>query len=229
MPPVSPQQSYRARLLQEVAALEPISILEIGCGKGAFLRAAQSLPTKVHGIDVDAADIRELVHAGFSASVGSAEKLSFEDGSWDVVVIAYTAHHIANWNQALAEARRCCRGAVVILDPWYDATIPSQAVALAFDRWSKKIDRANGMVHNDCMDAKALLGDLLLYGPQSIKIEYLLTLSSFNVEQVQQFGQNQLSQANEPDLWVEELERIVQLSKVHGFTEDGAVLVVIPK
>lgn len=227
---MSPQQNYRARLLQEVAAFQPASILEVGCGTGAFLRAAQSLRANAHGIDVDSANVQKLEREGLSASAGSAERLSFDDDSWDVVVFAYTAHHIADWNQALAEARRCCRRAVVILDPWYDAAIPSQSVALAFDRWSKKIDRANGMVHNDCMDAKALLGDVPLSShPQSIKIEYLLTLSSYSVEQVRQFGQDQLSEAKEPDLWTHELERVVQLAKVHGFTEDGAVLVVIPK
>jgi ubiquinone/menaquinone biosynthesis C-methylase UbiE len=179
---MSPQQTYRARLLQEVATFEPTSILEVGCGKGALLQAARSLQATVHGIDVDSTAVQGLARAGYSASVGSAEKLSLEDGSWDVVVFVYTAHHIANWSQALAEAMRCCRRAVVILDPWYDTAVPSQAVALAFDRWSKKIDRSNGMVHNDRLSIAGLLGDLLLSNnPRSIRIEYLLTLSPFGL------------------------------------------------
>ncbi|MGL4576742.1 MAG: class I SAM-dependent methyltransferase, partial [Burkholderiaceae bacterium] len=159
---ISPQAQYRERLLSEVISFRPQSILEVGCGSGAFLRSAATLGVSLQGLDPDAALVRKIQSEGFTAQVGVAEDLPFKEASVDVVVFSYTAHHIYDWPKALAEALRVCRLGVVVLDPWYDDKFSSQLNTRAFDEWSKSIDRANGMVHNDCLDAQALLSTEVL-------------------------------------------------------------------
>jgi SAM-dependent methyltransferase len=156
--------------------------------------------------------------------------LPFEAESIDLVVFSYTAHHIANWPAALSEALRVSRRGVVVLDPWYDERIPSQATALAFDRWCKRIDRANGMVHNDCLDAQALLGaDTLARPGLRVKYEYMLALSELGVPALEEAATAQLAAAQEPERWRLALAGILNAAQATGYSDDGAILLAITK
>ncbi|HEV8689437.1 MAG TPA: class I SAM-dependent methyltransferase [Ideonella sp.] len=231
MPPtIGPQARYRDRLLQEVLSHRPSQVLEVGSGSGAFLRSAASSGPKLQGIDPDASSVRKLREEGFDVQVGVAESLPFEAESIDLVVFSYTAHHIANWPAALSEALRVSRRGVVVLDPWYDERIPSQATALAFDRWCKRIDRANGMVHNDCLDAQALLGaDTLARPGLRVKYEYMLALSELGVPALEEAATAQLAAAQEPERWRLALAGILNAAQATGYSDDGAILLAITK
>jgi ubiquinone/menaquinone biosynthesis C-methylase UbiE len=227
---IPPEPEYREQLLREVASFNPASILEVGCGGGIFLRLATSLDVVLRGIDPDAESVRKLQSEGFSIQTGVAEALPYPDAAYDLVVFSYTAHHIGNWPAALTEALRVARLGVLVLDPWFDASIPSQSVALAFDRWCKAIDRSNGVVHTDCLDAAALLGTLVQSsGGHSVRYEYLLTMYELGVSYLQQAASEQLAKASHPELWEKELEEIVRSAHVHGVSDNGAILLVIAK
>jgi SAM-dependent methyltransferase len=228
--PIHPQGFYRERLALAVHSYQPTDVLEVGCGGGTFLRSMESKAVKVFGIDPDPVLIEKLRSEGFAAEVGSAESLPFKANSFDVVVFSYTAHHIANWSQALKEAVRVSRQAVVILDPWYDERIPSQASTSAFDRWCKLIDRSNGMVHNDCQDAAAMLEPLNpLPVNLSVKYEYILILSALEVSAFEEPANAKLAEAQDPNRWRQGLERVMSEAAGSGFSEDGAVLLTITK
>lgn len=225
-----PQAQYRDRLLREVISYRPVSVLEVGCGGGAFLRSAASSGLELHGIDPDSTLVGQIQEEGFVAQVGIAEALPFQTASFDVAVFSYTAHHIANWAAALSEALRVCRLGVVVLDPWYDDRIPSQATARAFDRWCKCIDRSNGMVHNDCLDAAALLGaDTLVRPDLSVKYEYMLSLSELGVSGLEAATAAKLAEAQDPARWRPALEVILHSSHASGFSDDGAILLAIAR
>ena len=229
-PQARPQQQYRERLLQEVLSYRPGSVLEVGSGSGAFLRSAAASGVPLHGIDPDATRVRELESEGFDVQTGVAQALPFDAGSFDVVVFSYTAHHIADWPAALSEALRVCRRGVVVLGPWYDERIPSQATALAFDRWCKQIDRANGMVHNDCLDAQALLGaQTPKHAGLSVRYEYMLALLELGVPALEEAAAAQLAEASEPERWRPALAGILSSAHANGYSDDGAILLAITK
>jgi len=114
-------------------ASAPGAMLEVGCGRGAFLKEATQRGCRVVGLEADNELVMELQKAGIGAQLGRAEELPFKDASFDVVVFQYVLHHCENLAQALGEAVRVARRCVFVLEAWYDQAIPSQRVALSFD------------------------------------------------------------------------------------------------
>jgi SAM-dependent methyltransferase len=198
--------------------------------RATFLRSAAASGIKVRGVDPDVAAVSKLQDDGLDAQVAAAEALPFPDAGFDLVVFSYTAHHIADWAAALSEALRVCRIGVVVLDPWYDDRIPSQATARAFDRWCKCIDRANGIVHNDCLDAAALIGERALTRRDlHVQYEYILSLKELGVPALEAAAAAQLAQAREPERWRAALADILHAARANGFSDDGAVLLTAIK
>ena len=225
-----PQDAYRARLVGEIEALRPARLLEVGCGGGGFLRSVAHLDIELVGVDPDEESLRTLSEEGFEVRHGRAEGLDFPDGSFDVVVFCFTAHHVEDWTRALHEALRVGEGSVVVLDPWYDLGIPSQAVAARFDRWCKVIDRAGGMVHQDPLDADDLLAPIAdRPSHYDVRVEYLLSLQEFNVAELEEFAGERLAPGRVLPQWREELASIVDAARRDGFSDDGAILLSVRK
>ena len=75
-------------MLERVKQLRPTRALDVGCGEGRFCRKLQRLGTAACGLDpvatmIDAAKKRDPEG---SYTVGFAEKLPFEDDTFDLVV-----------------------------------------------------------------------------------------------------------------------------------------------
>jgi SAM-dependent methyltransferase len=228
--PTSPADLYRQKLLQEVAACSPKRILEVGVGDCRFLRDAASLGAELVGIESDAPSVEGARAKGYDVRLACAEELPLADASVDVTVFSYTAHHIADWHAALAEAMRVTRKAILVLDPWHDERIPSQAVAAGFERWCRGIDRANGEVHHDNLGANALLGELARdTGAWAVRYEYLLELVELGSRQLEEVAQKQLKKAKNPKLWQPLLGQLIHQAKHRGYSADGAILLRLMK
>jgi SAM-dependent methyltransferase len=99
--------------------LEDKSILDIGCGVGAFVRRLREFSPRVAGIDVD----RERVTAGGKAvpdlALAVGERLPFADGAFDVILLHEVLEHVTDDQATLREANRVLRpgGRVVIFCP----------------------------------------------------------------------------------------------------------------
>jgi len=150
------QQAFRS----EIAALEPASLCDVGCGAGALVAHTQSLGIFAIGIEPDAAKVAEGSAAGLDLRQGQAEALPFPDESFDLVTFENSLHHVTEIDRALAEAMRVARRAIVIIDPWFDLSIPSQVLCDRFERWLKRLDRMTGMVHWDPIPAGEIIGAL---------------------------------------------------------------------
>lgn len=222
-----PQHIYRNRLLEEVESLHPERILEVGCGGGEFLRDAKAAGLEVFGIDPDMESVAALSDDGFRVAAGRAEDLRFPDGSFSAVVFSFTAHHIADWNRAIEEALRVSN-AICILDPWYETSIPSQAVAEQFDQWCKRIDRASGMIHNDCLSVRELLKPIeKTLAHFQLRITYLLELQELGVARMRELAASQLAKIGSRPGWERSLDELVARARSEGFSDDGAILLSI--
>ena len=90
----------------EVVALRPRRVLEVGCGTGGF--AARLLGA---GLDVVAIDQSERMieltrRLGVRAQVGDVQELPFADGEFDVTVANFMLYHVPDLERGLTELAR---------------------------------------------------------------------------------------------------------------------------
>jgi len=102
-----------------------IRLLDIGCGPGDFTRAFSDAGALVTGVDFSPEMIR-IARDRFPEvefKVADAERLPFDDCSFDVVVGAYLAHHLARPDVAFQEIYRVVRpgGRFVFVIPIQEA------------------------------------------------------------------------------------------------------------
>ncbi len=99
----------------EFLALVPVTgkrVVDVGCGKGELTRLMAARGARVVGIECSEAQLAQALAAPRVADEailkGVAEALPLADGSFDVVVMFNSLHHVdaANRDAALAEARR---------------------------------------------------------------------------------------------------------------------------
>ena len=148
----------KARNIVEVCrGLEISSVLEIGCGTGAVIRALQAMRFAEEYACIDVAlsavqfarnSCRELR----SASVGSAGALPFRDASFTVAVLSHVIEHLENPAAAVEEASRVAEAVIV--------EIPTEKVASNFVR-----TRILGRPYSSSLDA----GHLQFWSPRSIE------------------------------------------------------------
>ncbi|MCE9521926.1 MAG: class I SAM-dependent methyltransferase [Alphaproteobacteria bacterium] len=221
--------NYRDEFRARVLGGRPRTLLEIGSGDGGFLKTVKGEVERLCGIDPDAQNVSNLRAEGFEAIQGSAEKLPFADGEFDVVVFSFTPHHIADWAAGLNEAMRVARHSVEILDVWYDDTIADQRTAHALDRWLKTIDRRMGMVHNDTLSPGALLEPVM--GRRNVTFDYACRriASPLNIEETMAEGHAKLAKVDNDPALAAEFEQIISAARREGMTDEGAILMTIEK
>jgi SAM-dependent methyltransferase len=226
-----PNAVYRREFFETVMAGSPSSLLDVGCGDGALLRAAGARGCRAHGVDTDEHGIARLKGDGLSAERARAEALPFAEASFDVVTFSYTTHHLADLAPALAEALRVARRAVLILEGWYDTAMPSQRVAETYDLWSKGIDRRLGMVHNALPSAAELVA---LASPRAgvaaVDYGHRLVVAPWPIEEVRKAAEAQRAALGGFDAQTEDaLARILEDAAREGISRDGALMMRIVK
>lgn len=217
-----PHQYYKQIFRQEVVSFEPTSLLDVGCGEGAWV-----MNLRQQGIDAFGLDTRVQGDEPEEWIVqGTAGDLPFDDKSIDVVTSEFSAHHFADLQTHLKEACRVARKAVAILDPWYDDSIPSQRVARRLDEWFKRIDRSCGEVHHDVIAA----GDFLRAIPEEVAVrasaQHILQLEEVPMDKYSEWFDTYRAKCGEDSLCMDELGRIQQEISVDGLSQDGAIIFI---
>jgi ubiquinone/menaquinone biosynthesis C-methylase UbiE len=220
------QQAFRS----EIAALKPVTLCDVGCGAGTLLTYARSLGITAAGIEPDAAKVADANGRGLDIRAGTAEALPFPDGTFDLVTFENSLHHVTEIGRALAEAMRVARRAVVIIDPWFDLSIPSQKVGDRFERWLKALDRMTGMVHWDPIAAGEIAGAC---NGSNVIVRHLLQLTPMSTEAFEYYAgraqphkETPVYKANGMD---QELSAIRTAFQSTGITEAGALLMSVVK
>jgi ubiquinone/menaquinone biosynthesis C-methylase UbiE len=88
------------------------TVLDVGCGTGWFTRRAESVATRVVGLDIDRAslDFARRKGAGRADYVtGDATCLPFADAAFDKVMSIAALCFVSDWPRAIAEIARVCR------------------------------------------------------------------------------------------------------------------------
>lgn len=123
-----PERKFRGALLERALASPSARVLDLGCGTGSFgvLLARASPGTEFVGVDPDPdvlrAARRKAARAGLRLTLeeAGAERLPFEDGSFDLVTSTLAFHHMLPElkRAALREALRVLRpgGRLLLLD-----------------------------------------------------------------------------------------------------------------
>jgi len=114
-------ESFRRRLLREIAALEPRSVLDAGCGEGivAGWLAAELPGARIQGVDARPEGIEEFRsrNPGIPAEVGDLYALGFGDGEFDLVLSTEVLEHLERPADAVAEMARVAGRSLVITVP----------------------------------------------------------------------------------------------------------------
>lgn len=222
---------YQEAFRREIACLKPASLCDVGCGAGALLAYARSLGIAATGVEPEPDNVVKGSTAGLDVRPGAAEALPFPDGSFEVVTFENALHHVSDIGRALAEALRVARRGIIIIDPWFDLSIPSQRAGDRFERWLKKLDRMTGMVHWDPIPA----GEILAFcdGARSFTVRHLLTLTQMSCETFSHLAgraeTHKHAAAYEADNMEAEIIAIRAEFEHAGITEAGSLLVTIGK
>jgi ubiquinone/menaquinone biosynthesis C-methylase UbiE len=217
-----PDPIYRAHFVARLLALAPRSVLDVGCGSGGLLASLKGKVADLHGIDSDPARVAAARGAGLDVARGDAYALPFAAQSIDIVTFQYVPHHLTDWPRALAEALRVARSGVLVIEGWYDRSIPSQETAAQLEAWSKAIDRATGMVHENYPSAGQLVASL----PARYRVEQHnhLVLRQRALEDVTREGEAQLAKLPSPDAARALLQRHLATARKTGVSYDGATI-----
>lgn len=170
----------RAEFFTRLAALQPESVLDIGCGVGDMLARCAAAGIEATGVEPNASGEGSN---GLRILASPAEELPFEDGAFDWCVMRFVPHHLAKPAVAFAEAMRVCRSGFLVAEPWFETSLASQCTSLELDRWVKRQHRRGGMVHEEVLSAADLIGAL----PQTceLMVETSLRLREWKREDVE--------------------------------------------
>ena len=218
----APRSVYRRETRAHLMTLSPRSLLDVGCGSGDVLRAGElSACSRRAGLEPDDRLVSQLRSEGLEVYPGCAEAMPFPEGSFDVVLFEYVTHHLEDLARGLAEAARVARRAVVVVDRWYDAALPSQRTALAFDLWCMEIDRLAGETHNPCPSAVQIAAPFQAHGGFTIDYVYRLIVQDASIAEFEQIARTQLERIVDSEQAGKRLARVREQLQTEGMTEHG--------
>jgi malonyl-CoA O-methyltransferase len=106
-------------VLKAVEEREPSTLLDMGCGKGRYLsRISSEFPNiKLYACDLST-KVSEQLSSFANVKQGSLVKTSYEDRTFDFILITEALEHSVNVNAALREVTRVLKpgGSIVIID-----------------------------------------------------------------------------------------------------------------
>ncbi len=141
-------------------------VLDVGTGPGNFIKVLQDVfpQAEFTGVDPDSNSLKEardeLPDVEFNLMTG--EQLSFEDDSFDVAAISMALHHLNDVQLTLSEMKRVVRpgGWIIVNELFSDGLNPAQQVHKRMHHFRSKIDRINGVVHNESFTRRQILDQL---------------------------------------------------------------------
>ncbi len=157
-------------------------VLDVATGHGGFaqvLGAHLKAYKAIVGVDRDIQMLKSASAASHESTGNSgvkdkiqfiqmdAEHLAFADGSFQVVSIAFSLHHLTNPGQVLTEMKRVlcgpepadgiAGGHIVISEMHRDAETDAQLTVVHIHHWAAEVDAARGIPHYPTLTRQAIV------------------------------------------------------------------------
>ncbi len=143
--------------------IEVHRILDVGTGRGGFIHVLKkTFPNaKIIGVDPHMKSLeaaRENFPDVFFIEM-EAEKLDFDDNSFDVVSISMALHHLPKIKKGLKEIKRVVKpeGYIIINETISDNLNSAQEVHKMFHHFRSQIDRLTGKFHRKTFTKDAII------------------------------------------------------------------------
>jgi len=141
-------------------------VLDVGTGPGNFIGVLNlAFPkAKFTGVDPDeeslATAAEKFPEAVFQKMTG--ETLAFNDNSFDVASISMVLHHLSDVQQTLKEMKRVVNpgGWLIVNELFSDDQNPAQEVHKQMHHFRSRIDRMNGITHNEAFSRKQIVDQI---------------------------------------------------------------------
>ena len=104
-------------VLSFLSARAGASVLDLGCGIGAYGRVLRAAGRDVVGIELNAEAVAEAQSAGLDVREGDVTDLPFTDGAFETSVLVDVIEHVRDVERALAEALRVAHRNVLVTVP----------------------------------------------------------------------------------------------------------------
>jgi SAM-dependent methyltransferase len=143
-------------LRQALGGISGGRVLDVATGEGGFIQTLiQNLKSYVEIIGIDTIEYTKTAESVFCAEhvhfcQMDAERLSFEDDSFDTVCISSALHHLKNIPRCVAEMKRVLKpgGTLIIRETHQDVQTEPQSMDMYIHHWVAEIDSALGYTHN---------------------------------------------------------------------------------
>jgi 2-polyprenyl-3-methyl-5-hydroxy-6-metoxy-1,4-benzoquinol methylase len=87
----------------------PGSLLDVGCGNGAFLQTAQAAGWSVQGIDFDPIAVAEARRQGLAVELGGIDQLTDQVQTYDWITCSHVLEHVHHLQELLHSLHRLLR------------------------------------------------------------------------------------------------------------------------
>ncbi len=215
------------------------SILDVGTGPGHFIPVLLNVfpDATITGIDPDrdALQIAARQFPKFSFREMKGETIDFADNTFDIASISMALHHLSDIDKTLHEMQRVVKpgGCLIVNELFSDNLNPAQNVHKRMHHFRSKIDRLNGICHNESFTRKEILQHVRRSVPDIVlSFEHKSSTTPLNTEEAEQQKAKLLSflqQAKGMPTYnelAEEVRAIETALEQHGF-EMATRLVVV--
>jgi ubiquinone/menaquinone biosynthesis C-methylase UbiE len=142
------------------------NVLDVGTGTGDFISILETTfpDVTITGVDPDPESLdkarKKYPQVEFKTMTG--ESLDFKDDSFDVASISMALHHLSNVQQTLKAMQRSVKsgGWIIVNELFSDNLNPAQEVHKRMHHFRSKIDRINGICHNEAFTKQEIVQEI---------------------------------------------------------------------
>ncbi len=138
-------------------------VLDVGTGPGYFIHTLLNIfpEAEITGVDPDEKSLQEAAMAFPRAEfkIMKGEKIDFQDSTFDLASISMALHHLSDIQKTLKEMQRVVKpgGWIIVNELYSDGLSPAQEVHKRMHHFRSRIDRLNGICHNESFTRKEIL------------------------------------------------------------------------
>lgn len=119
-------KGYHAMIDQlELSIIRPLAqqkdVLEVGCGTGLLMKEIKESASSIKGIDISEQMLEKAKERGLDVQQGIAEKLPYDDDTFDLVYSFKVLAHVENIKEAMNEMNRVLKPGGFLVAEFYNA------------------------------------------------------------------------------------------------------------